>query len=167
MAPREDAAMIAKAYRRRASGGVLLPLLAGAWPVLVLAALLGSSSSGGGGGVGPSLAAEPGIRWPVQAAPSPQRACRCRANGRSYELGERVCLKAPNGYRMAECRMVQNVTSWMFGSEDCVVSSGTAAVPGITEIRWRRDRLSALAQPSPGHAGLVKPSALHSSDPTP
>ena len=49
--------------------------------------------------------------------------CHCRANGRTYELGERVCLPTPSGQRVAECRMVQNVTSWSFGSEDCSVSA--------------------------------------------
>lgn len=49
--------------------------------------------------------------------------CTCRANGRSYGLGERVCLATPNGARMAECRMSQNVTSWVVqGEEGCVVS---------------------------------------------
>ena len=49
--------------------------------------------------------------------------CRCRANGQSYELGSRVCLRTPAGYRVAECRMVQNVTSWSFGREDCSVTA--------------------------------------------
>ena len=49
--------------------------------------------------------------------------CTCRANGRSYGLGERVCLSTPGGSRMAECRMSQNVTSWVVqGEEGCVVS---------------------------------------------
>ena len=50
--------------------------------------------------------------------------CRCRANGRSYELGEKVCLKTPDGYRIAECRMSQNVTSWALAKDDCMVNAG-------------------------------------------
>lgn len=56
-----------------------------------------------------------------QAAPGIE--CRCRANGRSYELGARVCLLTPSGYRVAECRMQQNVSSWTFGSEECSLSA--------------------------------------------
>ena len=49
--------------------------------------------------------------------------CRCRANGRTYELGAKVCLPTPAGHRVAECRMEQNVTSWRFAPEDCAVSA--------------------------------------------
>ena len=62
---------------------------------------------------------------PGQAPVAAPRAieCHCRANGRAYQLGDRVCLPTPSGQRVAECRMVQNVTSWSFGSEDCSVSA--------------------------------------------
>ena len=53
--------------------------------------------------------------------------CACRANGRSYELGQHVCLKTPSGYRIAECRMSQNVTNWAVQSESCDVSAGLPA----------------------------------------
>ena len=52
----------------------------------------------------------------------PRIDCKCRANGRSFELGERVCLQTASGYRLAECRMVQNVTSWRVEAEGCLVS---------------------------------------------
>ncbi len=52
--------------------------------------------------------------------------CHCRANGRTYELGERVCLLSPQGLRVAECRMQQNVTSWQFDREDCSVNASLA-----------------------------------------
>jgi hypothetical protein len=58
------------------------------------------------------------------ASPPPGHNCTCRANGRSYALGERVCLLGPAGYRVAECRMAQNVTSWVLGAEDCSLSAG-------------------------------------------
>jgi hypothetical protein len=49
--------------------------------------------------------------------------CACRANGRDYELGQRVCLKTPTGLRIAECRMSQNVTTWAVQSESCDVNA--------------------------------------------
>ena len=49
--------------------------------------------------------------------------CRCRANGRTFALGEKVCLQTPSGYRVAECRMEQNVTSWSFAQEECMVNA--------------------------------------------
>lgn len=56
----------------------------------------------------------------LRRAEAPDRIeCHCRANGRNYELGARVCLLGAHGYRLAECRMQQNVTSWTFGPEDC------------------------------------------------
>jgi hypothetical protein len=66
----------------------------------------------------------------VQPAPNPHIACTCRANGRSYALGERVCLSTAGGYRLAQCRMQQNVTSWAIGPDPCVVSAGPASVNG-------------------------------------
>ena len=65
---------------------------------------------------------------PPPARSSRDIECRCRADGRTYELGARVCLRTPSGYRVAECRMVQNVTSWSFAGEgDCAVSASVAA----------------------------------------
>ncbi len=55
--------------------------------------------------------------------------CACIANGRSYELGERVCLKTPSGYRLAECRMSQNVMSWAMQADRCDVSAGLPRSP--------------------------------------
>lgn len=60
-----------------------------------------------------------GARPAASAEAAPRIECHCRANGRDYALGARVCLRAPTGYRLAECRMQQNVTSWEFGQEDC------------------------------------------------
>lgn len=56
--------------------------------------------------------------------------CHCRAEGRNYELGARICLRTATGYRLAECRMQQNVTSWMFGQEDCTPTADRSAGPG-------------------------------------
>lgn len=65
----------------------------------------------------------------IAAAPT-MIECHCRANGRNYELGARICLHSPAGYRLAECRMQQNVTSWTFGQEDCSPTASLPAVPG-------------------------------------
>ena len=62
-----------------------------------------------------------------QAASPRKIECRCRANGRNYELGQRICLLTPAGYRVAECRMSQNVTSWAFGGEECALSAALGA----------------------------------------
>lgn len=71
--------------------------------------------------VTPAARAEPAA---AQAA-NPHINCTCRANGRSYALGERVCLAAAAGRRVAECRMQQNVTSWIVGPDDCAESAAT------------------------------------------
>jgi hypothetical protein len=76
-----------------------------------------------GGLLGLLVAAPWGIAPAQELGPPGARKCTCRANGRSYELGERVCLEGPAGYRVAECRMAENVTSWVFGSEECDVSA--------------------------------------------
>ena len=59
--------------------------------------------------------------------------CACRANGRSYELGQHVCLKTPSGYRVAECRMSQNVMSCAMQTDSCDVSAGLPRSPAATE----------------------------------
>lgn len=62
--------------------------------------------------------------------------CKCRANGIYYRMGERACIGTAEGPRTAECRMVQNVTSWSVTGEGCVVAGlsrpagGTAATGG-------------------------------------
>lgn len=77
--------------------------------------------------LGLALLAPPpaGAAGPTQAqAVNPHLNCTCRANGRSYAIGERVCLSTPTGRRVAECRMQQNVTSWTLGPDDCSESAG-------------------------------------------
>lgn len=74
-----------------------------------------------------------GARPAASAEAAPRIECHCRANGRDYALGARVCLRAPTGYRLAECRMQQNVTSWEFGQEDCAPTAelGPGAGPNL------------------------------------
>ncbi|WP_210485098.1 hypothetical protein [Microvirga antarctica] len=55
----------------------------------------------------------------VQAARSPHADCSCRAQGRMFAYGERVCLRTPDGPRMAQCAMSTNVTNWALTAEPC------------------------------------------------
>ncbi len=81
----------------------------------------------------PVAAPGPAATAAAQGSGNPAIACRCRANGHDYELGERACLRTPAGLRLAECRMVQNVTSWSVlagaAGEGCGVVSGLAPPP--------------------------------------
>lgn len=49
--------------------------------------------------------------------------CTCRAGGRDYTLGERICIAGPSGPRTAVCGMNQNVSSWIFDQEPCRISA--------------------------------------------
>jgi hypothetical protein len=71
----------------------------------------------------PAALADPATAAPRAAAANPHVNCTCRANGRSYALGERVCLSSASGRRVAECRMQENVTSWILGPEGCAESA--------------------------------------------
>ena len=77
-----------------------------------------------------SFAASPGAPEARMVAAPNMIECHCRANGQDYELGARICLRSPAGYRLAECRMQQNVTSWTFGQEDCSPTASRPAAPG-------------------------------------
>ncbi len=45
--------------------------------------------------------------------------CYCRAQGRIFAPGEAICLRTPQGARMAECQMVVNVMSWGVTDRPC------------------------------------------------
>lgn len=45
--------------------------------------------------------------------------CTCRYNGSSYEYGAVVCLRMPDGFRLARCGLVQNNTFWDFLEDAC------------------------------------------------
>ena len=78
--------------------------------ILSLVATVATPAAADGGGV----------------AGTPYIDCKCRANGRTYRLGERACVYTPGGPRIAQCGMVQNVTSWRVEAEEgCVVSGLT------------------------------------------
>lgn len=66
-------------------------------------------------------------------APSPVAAdCTCRALGRSFELGTKVCLKTPHGPRLATCGMSLNNTSWHFSKEPCVAAQFNRDLPQVS-----------------------------------
>jgi hypothetical protein len=58
----------------------------------------------------------------VVLSASAQADCTCRALGRSFELGQAVCLVTPTGPRIATCGMVLNNSSWEVSQSPCVYS---------------------------------------------
>jgi hypothetical protein len=64
-------------------------------------------------------AQEPGGFQQAQSTVHDPLNCMCRAQGRLFELGEKICLRTADGPRMAECRMVTNVTSWGMTERPC------------------------------------------------
>ncbi len=69
---------------------------------------------------GPAIAqhpAKPGVKLA-------KKNCTCRFMGRKYELGVMLCLKTPNGPRMARCELNLNNTSWKPTSTPCNIASG-------------------------------------------
>ena len=53
----------------------------------------------------------------AQSGHSPE--CICRAQGRTFSVGESACLRTASGPRMAQCGMVLNNTSWQFTERPC------------------------------------------------
>ena len=45
--------------------------------------------------------------------------CYCRAPGRIFAPGETICLRTPEGARIAECQMAINVMSWGVTDRAC------------------------------------------------
>ena len=69
------------------------------------------------------LAGGPGLGEAVAQMPGHDPAnCYCRAGGRMFPVGEKVCLRTPDGPRLAQCDMVLNVTSWNFSETPCLDS---------------------------------------------
>ena len=56
----------------------------------------------------------------VAKAPVPEPPpCTCRGRGGDMALGDQLCLRTPDGWRVATCVRAQNVTSWQAGEESC------------------------------------------------
>jgi hypothetical protein len=45
--------------------------------------------------------------------------CYCRAEGRMFAPGEKVCLRTASGPRLAQCGMEINVMSWRITETPC------------------------------------------------
>jgi hypothetical protein len=67
----------------------------------------------------PVLAEESRTDVGAQTAQARQPECVCRAQGRTFAVGESACLRTPTGARVALCGMVQNNTSWHFTEQPC------------------------------------------------
>ena len=55
----------------------------------------------------------------VQAQAHDPMNCYCRAQGKTFAVGEIACLRTSEGPRVAECGMVLNNTSWQFTARPC------------------------------------------------
>ena len=53
----------------------------------------------------------------TEAAAEPQ--CSCRYKGQDVPVGGQVCLKTPQGMRIATCGFELNNTSWKFSKRSC------------------------------------------------
>ncbi|MHA7772716.1 hypothetical protein [Roseibium sp. M-1] len=73
--------------------------------------------------------------------------CTCRYKGQDYGIGESICLKSPDGLRMATCGMVLNNTSWQFSNAPCPLTQlqqtgGTGLLPSglpfLKQTPWQQ-----------------------------
>ncbi len=46
-------------------------------------------------------------------------ACQCRAQNKTFNQGETVCLKMPQGMQLVQCIRDLNVTSWKKIQDGC------------------------------------------------
>jgi hypothetical protein len=51
--------------------------------------------------------------------------CRCRFNGKAYQLGEIVCMRTHLGTVLTRCDIFGNNTSWMPSRQPCEPDAGT------------------------------------------
>jgi len=51
--------------------------------------------------------------------------CRCRFNGKAYQLGEIVCMRTHVGTVLTRCDIVENNTSWIPSRQPCQPDAGT------------------------------------------
>jgi hypothetical protein len=65
----------------------------------------------------PALAHDP--PQVVQAQAHDPAECYCRAQGRTFAVGETACLRTNDGPRLAQCGMVLNNTSWKMTERPC------------------------------------------------
>lgn len=68
---------------------------------------------------GPAGALDEPKTHSVQAPHHNPLDCYCRAQGRMFAPGEKVCLRTANGPRLAQCGMELNVMSWSVTETPC------------------------------------------------
>jgi hypothetical protein len=51
--------------------------------------------------------------------------CRCRFNGKAYQLGEIVCMRTHVGTVLTRCDIFENNTSWIPSRQPCEPDAGT------------------------------------------
>jgi hypothetical protein len=61
--------------------------------------------------------------------------CTCRARGVVATHGETLCIRTPEGVRLARCEKVTNVASWKFLDGPCPVA-GLRAPTGAPSSRY-------------------------------
>lgn len=69
------------------------------------------------------------LLWSQAALADGPIPCTCRAEGTSYTLGAVVCMKTPDGPKMARCDKVLNNTSWTPLTVPCPTARNGSAVP--------------------------------------
>ncbi|MBJ6124738.1 hypothetical protein [Microvirga splendida] len=71
-------------------------------------------------GLAPAAAHErPVLSQTAQAPAHNPLECYCRAQGRMFAPGEKVCLRTAEGPRLAQCQMEINVMSWSVTETPC------------------------------------------------
>jgi hypothetical protein len=61
--------------------------------------------------------------------------CTCWARGVVAGHGQTICLRTPQGQRLARCDKVLNVASWTFLPGPCPLADRTPLAPGKREAR--------------------------------
>jgi hypothetical protein len=72
------------------------------------------------------------LLWSCPAFADGPIPCTCRAAGTSHALGAVVCLKTPDGPRLARCERVLNNTSWTPLATPCpTAGAGRTILAGL------------------------------------
>ncbi len=67
----------------------------------------------------PANAHDKPMAHPAQVPDHDPLECYCRAQGRMFAPGEKICLKTAQGPRLAQCGMEINVMSWSLTDTPC------------------------------------------------
>ncbi|MBA3520647.1 MAG: hypothetical protein H0T75_24095 [Rhizobiales bacterium] len=64
-------------------------------------------------------------------------ACKCRAKGVIAAEGQTLCIRTPEGPRLARCGKVSNVASWTFLDGPCP-QAAVQSPRSLASTRWSR-----------------------------